>query len=98
MFIISMAQYSIYILIQFTILRDISWIEGNQKTRENSKFDCPEDEMTLNFVQTYSTMWVIKILTFLLKWLVFGLVVPLLGFDGKREFDVSQEVVWFLAF
>ena len=100
-FIVSLAQYSVYILIQFTLLLNISWLKGNQKAREESKFQCPEDELTINLVQTYSTMWVIKILTIFGRWLLFGLILPCLGVDEtrtKRSFNISQEVVWLLAF
>lgn len=100
-FIVSMAQYTVYILIQFTLLLDISWLRGDQRARRERKFQCPEDELTINFVQTYNTMCVVKIVSILGRWLLFGLILPCLGFDEsttKRAFNVSQEVVWFLAF
>lgn len=46
-------------------------------------------------------MWVVKIITIFVKWLLFGILLPCFGLSEKwtkRNFNVSQEVVWFLAF
>jgi len=46
-FLVSIAQYVIFIIIQFSLLLNFSFVE---ERKEVSKFSCPEDELTINFV------------------------------------------------